>query len=128
MPSSLAQFLLAKALQLCPSQRFLIVWPSGLCDAEMETWSLHPENRVPLNTQFGFRFPETHTGDHPKLRTSDPSGVSQTWLCPGPSSCWWWCSVAKWCLTLCDPMDCSLPGSSVLHYLPVFAHVHVHSV
>ena len=21
--------------------------------------------------------------------------------------------VAKWCLTLCDPMDCSLPGSSV---------------
>ena len=24
------------------------------------------------------------------------------------------CSVAKLCLTLCDPMDCSLPGSSVL--------------
>ena len=23
------------------------------------------------------------------------------------------CSVAKWCLTLCDPMDCSPPGSSV---------------
>ena len=23
------------------------------------------------------------------------------------------CSVAQWCLTLCDPMDCSLPGSSV---------------
>ena len=21
--------------------------------------------------------------------------------------------VAQWCLTLCDPMDCSLPGSSV---------------
>ena len=21
--------------------------------------------------------------------------------------------VAHWCLTLCDPMDCSLPGSSV---------------
>ena len=26
---------------------------------------------------------------------------------------WWWCSVTKLCLTLCDPMDCSLPGSSV---------------
>ena len=23
------------------------------------------------------------------------------------------CSVAQFCLTLCDPMDCSLPGSSV---------------
>ena len=27
-------------------------------------------------------------------------------------------SVAKSCLTLCDPMDCSTPGSSVLHHLP----------
>ena len=25
----------------------------------------------------------------------------------------WVCSVAQSCLTLCDPMDCSLPGSSV---------------
>ena len=24
------------------------------------------------------------------------------------------CSVAKSCLTLCNPMDCTLPGSSVL--------------
>ena len=22
------------------------------------------------------------------------------------------CLVTQWCLTLCDPMDCSLPGSS----------------
>ena len=27
------------------------------------------------------------------------------------------CSVAKSRLTLCDPMACSIPGSSVLHYL-----------
>ena len=26
-------------------------------------------------------------------------------------------SVTKLCLTLCDPMACSMPGSSVLHYL-----------
>ena len=26
---------------------------------------------------------------------------------------WWWCLVAKSCLTRCNPMDCSLPGSSV---------------
>ena len=27
------------------------------------------------------------------------------------------CSVAKSCLTVCDPIDCSMPGSSVLQYL-----------
>ena len=38
------------------------------------------------------------------------------------------CSVAKSCPTLCDPMDCSVPGSPVLHYLPEFAQIHVHRV
>ena len=36
------------------------------------------------------------------------------------------CSVAKSYLTLCDPMDCSTPGSPVLHYLLEFAQTHVH--
>ena len=30
------------------------------------------------------------------------------------------------CLTVCNPMDCSTPGSTVLHYLPEFAQIHVH--
>ena len=38
------------------------------------------------------------------------------------------CSVAKWCLTLCDPMKCGIPGFPVLHYLPEFVHTHVHWV
>ena len=38
------------------------------------------------------------------------------------------CSVSKLCHTLCDPMDCSAPGFSVLHYLPEFAQTHVHWV
>ena len=29
---------------------------------------------------------------------------------------WSICSVAQSCLTLCDPMDCSLPGSSVYRF------------
>ena len=29
------------------------------------------------------------------------------------------CSIAKSCLPLCDPKDCSTPGSSVLHYRSV---------
>ena len=46
---------------------------------------------------------------------------------------WWpygccYCSVPKLCLTLCDPMDCSMPGFPVLHYLPEFAQTHVHRV
>ena len=35
-------------------------------------------------------------------------------------------SVAQWCLTLHDPMDCSTPGFPVLHYLPEFPQIHVH--
>ena len=36
------------------------------------------------------------------------------------------CSVAKSCLTLCNPMDCSTPSSSVLQFLPDFVHTYVH--
>ena len=31
-----------------------------------------------------------------------------------------WCSVAKSCLTLCDPIDCSTAGFPVPHRLPEF--------
>ena len=34
----------------------------------------------------------------------------------------------KFCPTLCNPMDCSTPGFSGLHYLPEFAQTHVHWV
>ena len=27
------------------------------------------------------------------------------------------CSITKWCLILCDPMDCSMPSFLVFHYL-----------
>ena len=36
------------------------------------------------------------------------------------------CSVAKLCPTFCNPMDCSTPGFSILHYLLEFAQSHVH--
>ena len=35
-------------------------------------------------------------------------------------------SVSKFCPTLCDPMDYSMPGFLVLHYLLEFAQTHVH--
>ena len=38
------------------------------------------------------------------------------------------CLVVKSWLTLCNPMDCSVPGSPVLHRLLEFAQIHVHWV
>ena len=74
----------------------------------------------------------------PTHQTSSPLCIQQltsvvciTWaLHPlAPSiNCSCCCSVAKSCLTLCDPMDCSTPGSSVLHCLLEFAQIHVHWV
>ena len=44
------------------------------------------------------------------------------------SYCCCCCSVAKLCLTFCNPMKCSMPGFPVLHCLPKFAQTHVHGV
>ena len=41
--------------------------------------------------------------------------------CPSLSGSCYCCLVAKLCPTLCDPMDCSMPGFPVLRYLPEFA-------
>ena len=37
-------------------------------------------------------------------------------------------AVARSCLTLCDPMDCSTPGFPVHHKLPEFGQTHIHRV
>ena len=37
-------------------------------------------------------------------------------------------SVAQSCPTLCNPMDCSIPGSPVHHQLPELAQTHIHWV
>ena len=39
-----------------------------------------------------------------------------------------YCSVAKLCMTLCDPINCSMLDFSVLHYLLEFAQIHIHWV
>ena len=38
------------------------------------------------------------------------------------------CSFAQLSLTLCDPIDCSMPGFPVLHHLLEFAQTLVYSV
>ena len=37
-------------------------------------------------------------------------------------------SVAQSCPTLCDPMDCSMPGFLVHHQLPELVQTHIHQV
>ena len=37
-------------------------------------------------------------------------------------------SVTQSCLTLCNPMDCSMPGLPVHYHLPEFIQTHVHWV
>ena len=37
-------------------------------------------------------------------------------------------SVTQLCLTLCNPMDCSMPGFPVHHQLPEFTQTLVHRV
>ena len=37
-------------------------------------------------------------------------------------------SVAQWCLTLCDPMNRSMPGLPVHHHLPELTQIHIHRV
>ena len=37
-------------------------------------------------------------------------------------------SVAQSCPSLCDPMNCSMPGLPVHHQLPEFTQTHVHRV
>ena len=44
------------------------------------------------------------------------------------SGCFCCCSVHKSCPTLCNLMNCSMPGSPVLHYLQEFAQIHIHWV
>ena len=64
--------------------------------------------------------------DHTCFPSSPP--VS---LCSGMESSrgrggWSRCSVTQLCPALCDPMDCSTPGSPVLRHLLELAQTHVH--
>ena len=62
------------------------------------------------------------------------SPAHENWLC----ICWYFhhralsnvqfSSVAQSCPTLCDPMNCSMPGLPVHHKLPEFTQIYAHQV
>ena len=47
-------------------------------------------------------------------------------MASGPISSVQFSSVAQSCLTLCDPMNCSMPALPVHHQLPEFTQTHIH--
>ena len=72
----------------------------------------------------------------PLMSSSKPNGLTKT-LSPNTITSGAKTSTSEFCccssvtkshLILCDPMDCSTPGSCVLHYLPEFAQIPVHWV
>ena len=71
----------------------------------------------------------THLPSHPGL----PAGCSFCLEHPHPPlspscSSVQFSSVAQSCPTLCDPMDCSMPGLPVYYQLPEFTQTHTHGV
>ena len=51
--------------------------------------------------------------------------ISLRWL-KGTTKWFSYYSVSQECLSLCNPVDYSMPGFSVLHYLLEFAQTHIH--
>ena len=92
-------------------------WPSSLC---VITWWGDKE-RVFSGLLY--------KGTNPLMRAPPPwpSHLPKTHLLISSHSLHF-SSVAQACLTLCNPIDCSMPGFHVLHCLPEFAQTHVHWV
>ena len=59
-----------------------------------------------------------------KIKTTMTNEIKTTMMYH-PHQSEWWCSVALLCLTLYIPVNCSMQGFLVLHYLPEFAQSHV---
>ena len=104
--------------------------PLSMGFSRQEYWSglpcLPPED-LP-NTGIEHRSPILQTDSLP---SEPPSRKARLQLCPMQAFGIYFyrcCSVAKSCLTLCDPMDCSTPFFPVLHYLLELAQIHVHQV
>ena len=78
---------------------------------------------VAISSSRGSSWPRD--GSHVSCTASGFCTTSATREKPPFPCCW---SFAKSSPTLCNLMDCNMPGSSVLHYLLEFAQIHVHWV
>ena len=96
--------------------------------------SLSPGWTVTQSSLFGVsHFVAAHREILPSFELRSASLSFWVWVClfgaiSKKSSLFHCCSVAKLCLTLWNPMDCSARGFPVLHHLPDLSQTHVHWV
>ena len=110
------------ALSLSHIQFFAIPWTTS-CQG-------------PLSMQFsrqeylsGLPCPPPGNLPNPGIKPRSPELQADSLLIESPGKpvlLHWFSSVAQSCLTLCDPMDCSIPGFPVHHQLLELAQIHVH--
>ena len=67
-----------------------------------------------------------HVPTHTHWNVTQPLKQWNNVICSNMDCCR--CSVTQLCLTLCDPMDCSMPVFPVPYCLPEFAQTHIHWV
>ena len=94
-----------------------------LCQAVFQGGS-EPANSVVVESGRGSVVQEgsSRFGTHQALNHHRPVTAISLSIRLSTDCCY---SVAKSYSTLCDPMDCSLPGFTVLHYLLEFAQTQV---
>ena len=104
-------------MECCRDQNFLKSWLS-----ERESSS------QPVSTATGWKT----TGVQPCLDPGIPSGGKKSAISKERErnriSSVQFSSVTQSYPTLCDPMNCSMPGLPVHHHLPEFTQTHVHRV
>ena len=104
-------------------QRFHYRFSSGtfatLCIHISASWACLTEHSLVGPTELWVPVTIPHYNPHQRnFRVPHASltlVIMEGWCC--------YCLVTKSCLTPSDLIECSMPGSSVLHYLPEFAHI-----
>ena len=81
-------------------------------------WRKNNSFPLPISSLFNFLDVVIMLAKHAEILPTTISRLASINIC--------YCSVSKSCLTLCNPMDCSMSGFPVLHSLSDLAQIHVH--
>ena len=73
------------------------------------------------------RLPKS-AGSSKKQESSRKTSISALLTMPKPLTVFSFSSIAQSCLTVCNPMNRSMPGLPDHHQLPDFTQIHVHRV
>ena len=120
-PSKIFGIVLPFIIELFVAQLHVLYLP-----AMQETWVPSLSQEDPLekgmathSSILAWRIPWTEI--HGRLRFIGPQRIGHNWAINLPPTSCCCCSTSESCTTLCDPMDCSMLGFPLLHYLLEFA-------